>query len=273
MCGCPSANDKRARQRKQLEDILRREGELEIDTNENTKINQRKLLFDAAMQLGISLTEVQLAQFETYMSMLLEWNNKFNLTAITGPREIILKHFADCLSIVPYIGAGESIIDIGAGAGFPGIPLKIAMPDIRVTLLDALNKRVGFLNAVTEVLGLEDIHAVHMRAEDAARLESYRENYDIAVARAVASLPTLAEYALPFVRIGGRFIAMKGPSAADELALSAQAISTLGGEYSKTVSVEIPFEDITHNLVIVNKLSSTPPRFPRKASQITKKPL
>jgi len=239
----------------------------------NQETNQRQLLFEAAKQLGVTLTDAQLTQFGTYMEMLLEWNEKFNLTAISDPREITLKHFVDCLSIVPHIGKDESIADIGAGAGFPGIPLKIAMPGIRVTLLDALNKRVGFLNAVILTLGLEDIHAVHIRAEDAARLGEYREAYDVAIARAVASLPTLAEYALPFARVGGRFIAMKGPSVEEELAVSNQAIITLGGEYSSTISVEIPFEDITHSLVIVNKLSHTPARYPRKASQISKKPL
>ena len=239
----------------------------------NQEMNQRQLLFEAASQLGVTLTDAQLAQFETYMEMLLEWNEKFNLTAITNPREVTLKHFADCLSLVPLIGKDESIIDIGAGAGFPGIPLKIAMPSIRVTLLDALNKRVGFLNAVIEALGLEDIHAVHERAEDAAHKEQYRENYDIAIARAVAALPTLAEYALPFACVGGRFIAMKGPSVEDELAVSAQAISTLGGQYCSTIAVEIPFEDITHSIVIVNKLSHTPPRYPRKAARISKAPI
>jgi len=236
-------------------------------------VNQGELLFEAARQVGVTLTDIQLAQFGTYMEMLLEWNEKFNLTAITDPHEITLKHFADCLSLVPHIGNEESVIDIGAGAGFPGIPLKIAMPNVRVTLLDALNKRVGFLNAVIEALNLEDIYAVHMRAEDAARKEEYRESYDVALARAVASLPTLAEYALPFVRVGGRFIAMKGPSAKEELVASSQAIITLGGQYSSTISVEIPFEDITHSLVIVNKLSHTPPRYPRNASQIAKRPI
>jgi len=244
-----------------------------MNNGANEEANQRKLLYEAAIQLGVTLTDTQLSQFEAYMEMLLEWREKFNLTAISDPREIILKHFADSLSLVPHMGKDDNVIDIGTGAGFPGIPLKIAMPDIRVTLLDALNKRVGFLNAVIETLGLTGIHAVHTRAEDAARKAQYREAYDVSVARAVASLPTLAEYALPFARVGGRFIAMKGPSVADELSVSQQAISTLGGEYSSTVSVKIPFEDITHSLVIVNKLSHTPPRFPRMASQISKRPI
>jgi len=223
--------------------------------------------------LGAPLSPTQLAQFAKYMEMLLVWRERFNLTAISDPREIVLKHFADSLSLVPHMGNAESIIDVGTGAGFPGIPLKIALPHLRVTLLDAVNKRVGFLNAVADELALAGITAIHSRAEDAAKQGTHREMYDIAASRAVAALPVLAEYALPFVRPGGCFIAMKGPSVQEELAASAPAIHALGGEHSITISVAIPFSDITHSLVIISKLSPTPPRLPRKASQIAKRPI
>ena len=208
------------------------------------------------------------------MDILLEWRKKFNLTAISSPRDIVLKHFADSLSLVSHIGADVlDVIDIGTGAGFPGIPLKLALPRLRVTLLDAVNKRVGFLNAVIEGLRLEGIRALHARAEDTAHAAAFRESYCLAVSRAVATLPALVEYSLPFVRPGGRFIAMKGPSVQDELDSAASAIHTLGGSHLSTISVEIPYADISHSLVIISKLSHTPPRFPRKASQIAKRPI
>ena len=232
-----------------------------------------KLLCEATGCLGVALSDSQLAQFVVYMEMLLEWRTKFNLTAISNPREVVLKHFVDSLSVVGYIGGGANVIDVGTGAGFPGIPLGIALPDLRVTLLDAVSKRVGFLNAVIERLELSHIRAIHARAEDAARQLEHRENYDLAVSRAVAPMPILTEYALPFVSVGGRFIAMKGPSVQEELAGSGMAINTLGGAHTSTISMEIPYTDITHSLVIINKLSHTPPRFPRKASQISKKPI
>jgi len=206
------------------------------------------------------------------MDMLLEWRERFNLTAISDPRDVVLKHFADSLSLVPLVGKGAlDVIDVGSGAGFPGIPLKIALPEIGVTLLDAVNKRVGFLNAAIERLGLEGINAIHSRAEDAGHSEAHREVYDLAVSRAVAALPVLAEYALPFVKPGGRFAAMKGPAVQEELQSAQAAIRVLGGDRISTISVEIPFTDITHSIVCVSKYSHTPPRFPRKASQIAKR--
>jgi len=243
---------------------------LDINTNE-----ARELLFNAAGRLGVTLGGAQLEQFMMYMDMLLTWRERFNLTAISDPREVVLKHFTDSLSVVPHIGGDTAnAVDVGTGAGFPGIPLKLALPGLRVTLLDAVNKRVGFLNAVIEALELEDIRAVHTRAEDAARVGGdHREFYDLAVSRAVASLPALSEYALPFVRPGGSFVAMKGPSVQDELDSAGQAIQTLGGSYASTISVEIPYTDIIHSLVIISKFSHTPPRFPRKASQIAKRPI
>ena len=208
------------------------------------------------------------------MDILLEWREKFNLTAISSPRDVVLKHFADSLSLVPHIGVDVlDIIDVGTGAGFPGIPLKLALPRLRVTLLDAVNKRVGFLNAVIEALRLEGIRAIHARAEDAAHAAAFREAYDLAVSRAVAALPALTEYSLPFVRPGGSFIAMKGPSVQDELDSAASAIHALGGSHLSTIPVEIPYADISRSLVIISKLSHTPPRFPRKASQIAKRPI
>ena len=231
-------------------------------------------MHSAACRLGTELTPPQLDQFALYMDMLLRWRKRFNLTAISDPREIVLKHFADSLSVVPHIDRdAQSLIDVGTGAGFPGVPLAIALPSLRVTLLDAVNKRVGFLNSVVEELRLGGVRAIHARAEDAAHTDEHREAYDLAVSRAVAALPVLTEYALPFVRPGGRFIAMKGPNVRGELDSAAGALSLLSGEAAPPISVEIPHSDITHSLVIVSKLSHTPPRFPRKASQIAKRPI
>jgi len=207
------------------------------------------------------------------MNMLLDWRERFNLTAISDPQEVALKHFADSLSLVPYIGGVQSAVDVGTGAGFPGLPLKIAVPELEITLLDAVNKRVGFLNAVIEALELTGIRAVHIRAEDAARTAEHREAYDLAVSRAVAALPVLAEYALPLVRPGGKFIAMKGPDVREEERSAQAAVLALGGGNSSVISVEIPRAGIVRSLIIISKLSHTAPRFPRKASQIAKRPI
>ena len=212
-------------------------------------------------------------QLMTYLDMLLDWRQKFNLTAIADPHEIVLKHFVDSLSLVPHIQDANTLIDIGTGAGFPGLPLKIALPNLRVTLVDSLNKRVNFLNTVIAELGLIGISATHARAEELARQAAHRQSYDIAVSHAVATMPVLAEYCLPFVRLGGHFIAMKGPNIDDELSSSTNALHSLGAKHHHTTLVNIPTTDISHNLVIISKLFDTPPHFPRKAAQIAKKPI
>jgi 16S rRNA (guanine527-N7)-methyltransferase len=229
-------------------------------------MNDYGLLRNALEEIGLnSVTTGQQEQFMAYRRLLLEWNEKMNLTAITEPREILLKHFADSASVAVY--AGDSILDVGTGAGFPGVPMKILCPDSHLTLLDSLNKRITFLGALVAALGLDDVEFLHSRAEDAART-GLRESFDTVVSRAVASLPALAEYCLPFVKPGGRFIAMKGSEPEDEIAAAEKLITTLGGGKIEVKCVTIPFTDITHSLVIVEKLLSTPEKFPRRGKKI-----
>lgn len=235
--------------------------------------NEKTLLRDCAAQMGIALEEAALDRFMRYLSLLLEWNEKMNLTAITEKRDVVLKHFADCLSLAPYVTAGLRVIDVGTGAGFPGLPVKIACPQIDLTLLDSLQKRIGFLEEVTRELGLTGVSCVHARAEDGGQNPLYREQYDLCVSRAVANLAVLAEYCLPFVRVGGRLVALKGPDAATEVAQAAAALQKLGGRLVEIRDVEIPFTDLSHKLVIVEKIVPTPKAYPRKAGKITKNPL
>ena len=226
----------------------------------------------AAEKLGISLDGRQTAQFETYMELLLEWNEKFNLTAITEKDEIISKHFLDSLTLLlsDRLPEGARLIDIGAGAGFPSVPVKIARPDLRVTMLDSLGKRVDFLNEVSARLGLENIRAVHCRAEDGSRTE-LRESFDVATARAVANLSVLAEYALPFVKVGGYFLAMKGSAPEEEINAAKPAIRTMGGKIEEVR--EISFDGLGRSLIIVKKTARTPSKYPRKAGKPSKDPI
>lgn len=217
------------------------------------------------------VSEQQKELFEKYSSLLLLWNEKMNLTAITDPDEINLKHFADSISCRGLINHGAKLIDVGTGAGFPGLPLKIVRPDIRLTLLDALNKRVDFLNEVIESLGLCNVETIHSRAEDAARNSDMREKFDVAVSRAVAPLPVLCEYCLPFVKVGGIFIAYKGKDAAAEAASAENASSVMGG---KIAEIKETFsEDLEHYVIIIEKTGSTPSKYPRKAGKPTKQPI
>ncbi|MCH5187216.1 MAG: 16S rRNA (guanine(527)-N(7))-methyltransferase RsmG [Oscillospiraceae bacterium] len=227
-----------------------------------------------AENMGISLDDTQLDRFEKYMDMLLNRNKVMNLTAITEKDEIISRHFLD--SVTPLMTdkfpPGASVIDIGAGAGFPSLPLKIARPDLCVTMLDSLNKRVGFLNDVILSLGLENIEAVHMRAEDGGHSE-LRESFDVAVARAVADLSVLAEYALPFVKVGGCFIAMKGGDPEEEIGGAKAAIKALGGRIEAVKEVHIDEGGLDHTLCIINKIGRTPSKYPRKAGKPAKEPI
>ncbi len=235
----------------------------------------KELLNKAAQQLNISLSEEQLQQFLRYKELLLEWNEKMNLTAITDEKEIMLKHFVDCISVLSvYIPKeGAKLIDVGTGAGFPGIPLKIAMPSLKVTLLDSLNKRINFLNELTLDLGLKDVECIHSRAEESGKNKLYREKFDVCVSRAVANLAVLAEYCLPFVKVGGEFISLKGPDVEEELNASKNAIKILGGEIIKVEVLNIPFTDINHSIVTIKKVRQTPPKYPRKAGTATKEPI
>lgn len=236
-------------------------------------LNITELLQEGSKQFGLTLNENQVKAFLSYMKVLLEWNEKINLTAIENEREVIIKHFIDSLSILPYIENKEiSIIDVGTGGGFPGIPVKIAYDKVRVTLLDSLDKRIRFLNEVINILELKSIKAVHGRAEDHGIKSEYREKFDIVTARAVANLPVLLEYCLPFVKPGGIFIAMKG-SSTEEIETSGKALNTLGGEIEKVETLQLPFSDAKRNIIIVRKLRQTPTKYPRKAGKPSKEPL
>lgn len=233
-----------------------------------------KILIDACTKLNVNIDENMLAQFMKYKELLLEWNEKINLTAITEDREILLKHFADCVSLVPFINLNnKSVIDVGTGAGFPGIPVKIVSPSIKLTLLDSLNKRINFLSEVVSSLGLNDVSCVHSRAEDGGQNVEFREKFDVCISRAVADLSILSEYCLPFVKTGGTFISLKGPDAKQEVINALKAIEVLGGEIENVEKIEIPFTDIVHTLVMIKKVRQTPMKYPRKSGKVSKNPI
>lgn len=231
-----------------------------------------KLKLDSK-KLNIDLTNVQVEKFYTYMNLLLEWNENINLTAITEPEEIIKKHFIDSLTIKKYIDNNSSIIDVGTGAGFPGIPLKIVSNNNKIVLLDALNKRLNFLNEVIEQGNLKNIETIHFRAEEAGKNKEYREKFDIATSRAVAPLNILVEYLLPFVKIGGKCICMKGSNIEGELETSKNAINILGGRIENIEEFTLPRTDIARNIIVITKINTTPAKYPRKAGTPSKEPI
>ncbi len=224
-------------------------------------------------EIEIILNEKQLKQFYDYMNILIEWNKKINLTAIVEPEEIILKHFIDSIIISKEIKEGSSLIDVGTGAGFPGIPLKILRDDITVVLLDSLNKRIKFLTEVIDVLELENISTIHGRAEEAGKNKLYREKFDIAISRAVANLSTLSEYLIPFVKIGGMDISMKGSEITDELNQAKTAIKLFGGTIIGSKEYILPNSDIKRNLILIKKEKSTHSRYPRRPGIPAKEPI
>ena len=223
--------------------------------------------------IGIELTDPQLNAFETYYDMLIDRNKVMNLTAITEFDEVMDKHFLDSVYLFRSIElkANYKLIDIGTGAGFPGIPLKIVFPELKITLLDSLNKRVGFLNDVIDELNLNDIEAIHGRAEDIARDKAYRASYDIAVSRAVANLSTLSEYCLAFVKIGGKFVSYKSGDCADEVDNAKAAIHLLGGKINKID--EFSYSNNSRSFIVIDKVMNTSNKYPRKAGLPSKKPL
>lgn len=222
---------------------------------------------------NIKINDEQIKKFMNYMNLLLEWNEKINLTAITQPEEVKLKHFVDSLTVLKYINDDDKVIDIGTGAGFPGIPLKIMKENTKITLLDSLNKRINFLNIVIETLNLRNIQAIHGRAEEIARNKLYREKYDVAVSRAVANLSTLTEYMLPFVKVGGKCICMKGANVNEELERAQNAIKELGGEIERVDNFYLSDNDNERNIIVIKKVKETNPKYPRKAGTPSKEPL
>lgn len=233
-------------------------------------------------KLNIDLSKEQIDAFLKYYELLIEWNEKINLTAITDFEDVCLKHFVDSMSIVNAFSSfedaetffsGKTLIDVGTGAGFPGVCLKIIFPKLHITLMDSLDKRIKFLNEVITSLSLNNISTVHARVEDAARTAEFREQFDFSTARAVASLPVLSEYCLPFVKQGGFFIAYKSEKVLEEISLSANALSLLGGNIESEYSFSLPDSDLQRTILFIRKENKTPDKYPRKAGTPSKKPL
>lgn len=234
-----------------------------------------ELMKNACDSVEMNFDEDKYNKFITYKNLLQEWNEKINLTAITEDEEVIKKHFIDCIKAFSENQFKESktLIDVGTGAGFPGLPIAIMKEDLNITLLDSLNKRVNFLNIVKNSLNLTNVTTIHSRAEDGARNKELREKFDIATSRAVANMAVLSEFCLPYVKVGGYFIALKGPAITDELNDAKNAIGTLGGKLIEVIEVSVEGTDLKHNLVVIKKVKETPKTYPRKAGSITKKPI
>lgn len=232
-----------------------------------------ELLKNKAAEFGVNLDEKALERFDLYAKLLVEWNEKINLTAITDPDGIVLKHFVDSLSVFSAINIpeGAKSIDVGTGAGFPGIPMLIARPDLKITLLDSTNKKLNVIRDILEKLDLQ-CEALHTRAEEAGRNKTYREQYDFATARAVSNLRDLSEYCLPFVKKGGTFISMKSAKAEEEIAEGKNAIRILGGNIKEKKTFEID-EAGERTIILIKKVSTTPPKYPRPSAKIAKNPL
>lgn len=226
-----------------------------------------------ALQINIKLNEKQKGLFYNYMNLLLEWNEKINLTAITNPDEIILKHFIDSITISKYIENNSYVVDIGTGAGFPGIPLKIVRDDINVVLVDSLNKRINFLNNVIENLKINKIAAIHSRAEEIGKDNKYREKFDVVTSRAVANLSTLSEYLLPLAKVEGKCLSMKGPDSTEEIENSKKAVKVLGGTISNIYEFNLPESDIKRTIIEIKKVEGTPSKYPRKSGLPSKEPI
>ena len=232
-----------------------------------------QILENWCVENNIPINEKQKSDFEIYAKMLVEWNKKMNLTSITQENEIAIKHFIDSISVIKYLNLNKnaSLIDIGTGAGFPGIPIKIMYPDMKLTLLDSLNKRLIFLNEVCNLINVKaDI--VHARAEELSQKDNYREKFDYAISRAVANLPSLCEYCMPYVKKGGLFISMKGSDGEKELSLAKNAVSVLGGKFEKLYQFYLPDESM-RSIITISKVSTTPAKYPRRGTKISKNPL
>lgn len=222
------------------------------------------MLKDLSRKLNIDLTNEQVEQFEGYQNLLLEWNEKINLTAITEENDIIIKHFIDSMTVSKYFKENDKVIDVGTGAGFPGVPLKIVDKTLKITLLDSLNKRINYLNDVIEKLRFDNVETIHGRAEELSRNSKYREQYDVATARAVANLKTLSEYCLPFVKVGGYFVCMKGSDIEEELSNAKSHIEVLGGKIEEIENFVLPDTDMKRNIIVIKKIKNTDKKYPRK---------
>lgn len=233
----------------------------------------QKILSESAAQAGFELSALQLEQFEKYYEMLVETNKVMNLTALTEPQDVAVKHFVDSLMAYADYFPGKVLADVGTGAGFPGIPLKIYCPSLKVVLIDSLAKRLNFLQRVIAELGLKDIECVHLRAEDAGKNPAHREKYDIVTARAVARLSVLSEYCLPLVKVGGVFVALKGAKYQEEIAAAGKALSVLGGKLIEAKKVELPGLNDGRAVVTIKKVKASPKAYPRKAGLPDKNPL
>lgn len=250
----------------------------EEDISEAGKISP--FLTSGSQDISVPLSAESIKAFQVYAAMLRKWNEKMNLTNIVDDQGIAIRHFIDSLTLVAYIEEEQkkkgktdlSLIDVGTGAGFPGIPIKVTMPSLKITLLDSLKKRIGFLQAVCEALELQGIQAIHSRAEEGAKNKLYREKFDIATARAVASLPTLCEYCLPYVKVGGIFLAMKG-HAEEEIEQAGKAIVTLGGTIEDVHTFLLPGTDMTRTILVIRKIRPTPARYPRGQGKAEKEPI
>lgn len=228
-------------------------------------------LQELASKINIELSELQVNKYYDYMKLLLEWNKNINLTAITEENDIILKHFIDSMTVIKYLKDNQKIIDVGTGAGFPGIPIAINKDNVQIMLLDSLNKRIKFLNKVVEEINLKNVNTIHGRAEDYGR--ENREKYDVSISRAVANLSTLSEYLLPLVKVGGKCICMKGNNVEEELESAKFAIKELGGAIEKIETFNLPESDIVRNIIIIRKERNTPKKYPRKSGLPSKEPL
>lgn len=238
----------------------------------------KKEIFFEKMQeklkvLDICFSVEQIEQFFDYMELLIEWNEKMNLTAITEPEEIILKHFIDSITILKEIEDGSKIVDVGTGAGFPGIPLSIMNPTLKVTLVDSLNKRLIFLQEVVDKLKLKNVEIIHARAEEFGQNKKYRESFDISTSRAVANLSTLSEYLIPLVKVGGKVISMKAAEAQEEINQAKKAIQVLGGTIEKIDEFNLPESDIGRTVIVIKKEEKTPNKYPRKPGTPSKEPI
>ena len=238
-------------------------------------MNNEEILRQGINGFGIEANDQMIDDLKTYREILVDWNQKMNLTGIEEEREVFIKHFLDSISAVSngYIKNGISLIDVGTGAGFPGLPLKICLRDIKLTLLDSLNKRINFLQEVSNTVNLEDVEFIHGRAEDFGKDSKYREQFDVATARAVAGLPILMEFCVPFVKLGGYFVCLKGPNANLELEESQKAMEVLGLEFIEKIDIELPNEELKHNILVFKKVKNTPEKYPRKAGKPAKSPI